>query len=111
MSEHITLKDNNDFRRIYRRGNDFVDKGLVIYVLKNKNNNLRYGITTGKKIGKAVVRNRCKRIIRAAYSQLYDELKPGFDFIFVARGRTPMLKSDDVYRIMKNLLGKAQLLK
>lgn len=110
MDKHITIKSNNDYRRIYRLGRSYVDKNIVIYVFNNKKGNLRYGITTSKKIGKAVLRNRCKRIIRAAYFSLYDEIKPGYDFIFVARGRTPQLKSTDIYKSMKNLLNKAGLL-
>ena len=54
MSEYITLKDNRDFSRLYKRGKSFVSPVLVTYVMKNKNNNLRFGITTGKKVGKAV---------------------------------------------------------
>ena len=52
---------------------------LVTYVIKNKSDNLRFGITTGKKVGKAVKRTRARRVIRAAYYQLYNDLKPGYD--------------------------------
>ena len=64
MGEYITLKDNRDFSRLYRRGKSFVGPVLVTYVLKNKSDNLRFGITTGKKIGKAVRRTRSRRVIR-----------------------------------------------
>ena len=45
MSEYITLKDNRDFSGLYRRGKSFVGPVLVTYVLKNKSDNLRFGIT------------------------------------------------------------------
>ena len=70
MSEYVTLKDNRDFSRLYKRGKSFVSPVLVTYVMKNKNNNLRFGITTGKKVGKAVKRSRARRVIRAAYYEL-----------------------------------------
>ena len=89
MSEYVTLKDNRDFSRLYKRGKSFVSPVLVTYVMKNKNNNLRFGITTGKKVGKAVKRSRARRVIRAAYYELYPDLKQGYDFVFVARGKTP----------------------
>ena len=76
MSDFITLKDNRDFSRLYRRGKSFVSPVLVTYVIKNKSDNLRFGITTGKKVGKAVKRTRARRVIRAAYYQLYNDLKP-----------------------------------
>ena len=110
MSEYITLKDNRDFSRLYRRGKSFVSPVLVTYVLKNKSDNLRFGITTGKKVGKAVMRTRSRRVIRAAYYGLYPQIKPGYDFVFVARGKTPFVKSQTVYNTMKKHLMSAGVL-
>ena len=111
MSEYITLKDNRDFSRLYKRGKSAVSPVLVTYVMKNKYGNLRYGITTGKKIGKAVMRTRCRRVIRAAYYQLYKDIKPGYDFVFVARTRTSQVKSQKVYEAMKKHLSQMDVLK
>lgn len=110
MKAPLTLKENWDFSRLYRRGKSYVAPSLVIYALKNKTNNLRYGITTGKKIGNAVKRSRSRRIIRAAFSQIYPSLKTGYDFIFVARTKTPYLKSTDIQKDMEKLFLKAGLL-
>ncbi len=111
MSEYITLKENRDFSRLYRRGKSFVSPVLVTYVMKNKSENLRFGITTGKKTGNAVKRSRARRVIRAAYYQLYSEIKPGYDFVFVARGKTPYVKSGAIYKAMKKHLNSAGVLK
>ncbi len=111
MSEYITIKENRDFSRLYRRGKSYVSPVLVTYVLKNKHNNLRFGITTGKKIGKAVKRTRARRVIRAAYYELYPELKQGYDIIFVARGKTPYVKSNVVCKAMRKHLTAADVLK
>ena len=110
MSDTITLKENREFRRAYSRGRSYVSPDLVTYIVKNNTNNLRIGITTGKKIGKAVERNRSRRIIRAAYSQLKDSLRPGYDIVFVARGKTPYRKSTDILRSMTKHLKDAKLL-
>lgn len=109
MSEIITLKENRDFSRLYRRGKSYVSPVLVTYVLKNKNNNLKFGITTGKKIGNAVKRSRSRRIIRAAFRCVSPELKKGYDFIFVARSKTPFVKSTDIEIAMREHLKKAGL--
>ena len=100
----LTLKFNRDFRRIYSKGKTQISPELVTYVMKNKYNNLRIGITTSKKIGTAVQRNRCRRIIRAAFQNLQDQTSPGYDIIFVARTKTGFLKSYDVERCMKKHL-------
>ena len=61
---------------------------------------LRVGFTASKKIGNAVIRNRAKRRLRAAESQLLPLLgRPGHDYVLVARGTTvarpfPALLSD-----------------
>ena len=61
---------------------------------------LRVGFTASKKIGNAVARNRAKRRLRAAASQLLPLLgRSGHDYVLVARGSTvarpfPALLSD-----------------
>ena len=69
------------------------------------------GIAISKKIGKAVQRNRARRVIMAAYREIYPQINEGYDFIFVARGKTPFLKSTDVLRCMEKQLKKAGVLK
>jgi hypothetical protein len=46
---------------------------LVTYVVKNRGQGVRLGITAAKKLGSAVERNRCRRIIRAAFSSIYPD--------------------------------------
>ena len=101
-----TIKSNRDFQRVYRKGKSFVSPALVTYALKTKNNNLRIGITTSKKVGKAVSRNRSRRVIRAAFSHLNADMNAPYDLIFVARTRTVHCKSYQVEKYMKEHLSK-----
>ena len=102
MQKTTVLHLNKDFRRLYYRGKSCVDPLLVTYAMKNRTpGENRMGITVTKKIGKAVCRNRCKRVIRAAYQLLEPQLPSGWDFIFVARGRTAQVKSTDLVPVMK----------
>ncbi|MBP9988047.1 MAG: ribonuclease P protein component [Ruminococcus sp.] len=107
------IKQNSDFRRAYGRGKSFSDPALVTYVLKNNNRAgiCRVGITTSKKIGCAVERNRCRRIIRAALREVEPQLKEGYDLVFVARSKTKQLKSTEIYNIMYHHLSKAGVVK
>lgn len=100
MAEYQTLKLNSDFRRTYGRGKSAAGPALVTYALRTKNGCVRVGITTGKKLGNAVERNRCRRIIRAAYRQIKDECSGSWDIVFVARHKTVALKSTDVEKAM-----------
>lgn len=108
----IIIKQNSDFRRAYGKGKSFSDPALVTYVLKNNRAGIcRMGITTSKKIGNAVERNRSRRIIRAAFRTLSLEVSDGYDLIFVARSKTKHLKSTDIERIMRYQLRKAGVIK
>lgn len=81
---------------MYARGKSMVTPSVVIYYSKNRTGELRLGITTSKKIGNAVKRNRARRIIREAFRNVSPYLRRGYDYILVARGKTPFLKSTDV---------------
>ena len=111
MDVIVPLTDNRDFRRLYTRGKSMVSPALVTYVRKNRGEGVRVGITTSKKVGNAVKRSRCRRVIRAAFRSLYPRVAPGYDFVFVARGRTPFLKSTQICRVMEAHLREAGALR
>ena len=92
MSTWVTLCENKDFRTLYYRGKSQVHTGLVTYVRPNRLGYPRVGITTGKKIGCAVERSRARRVIREGFRPLYPQVG-SYDIVFVARGRTPQMKS------------------
>ncbi|MBE6763678.1 MAG: ribonuclease P protein component [Ruminococcaceae bacterium] len=95
------LNQNKDFRTLYYRGRSQVSPFLVMYVRKNKLGICRVGITTGKKIGKAVQRNRCRRLIREAYRLLRPAIKGHWDIVFVARVRTATASMHQVKKAME----------
>lgn len=82
-----TLKENRDFRRLYYRGRSAVSDCLVVYALRNKKGPGRLGITTGTKLGHAVVRNRLRRVIREIYRHHAEEIRSDMDVVVVVRAR------------------------
>lgn len=106
-----TITSNRDYQRVYHRGKSMVSPSLVTYAIKTKNNNLRIGITTSKKVGKAVKRNRSRRVIRAAFYNIHPDLSASYDIIFVARTRTTFCKSYEVERYMREHLKKLGVIK
>lgn len=101
MKKTATIKRNGDFIRMYRRAKSQTGSVLVTYCAKNRLEHNRIGITVSKKIGGAVERNRAKRLIRAAYTELELQLPQGYDFLFVARTRTTRCKMQQVRETMQ----------
>ena len=113
MAEKITtLKTNGDFRRLYARGKSYVHPVLVTYLLRNRAGINRIGITTSRKIGNAVTRNRARRVIKEAYRQLAPDLIPGrgWDIVFVARTKTSEVKSTQIKGVMRRHFKEAFLM-
>ena len=96
-----TLKLNGDFRRAYGRGKSLAAPALVTYALRNRAGKCRYGITASKKVGNAVERNRCRRVIREALRTLDKPLRGNWDLVFVARGKTKHMTSTQIQEMMR----------
>jgi len=106
MKKIVTLKKNYEFQRLYKKGKFYVGKYLVLYVKENKLNINRIGITTSRKFGNSVKRNRVRRLIRESYRYYEKYLKVGYDFVFVARSTEDLPAYTDIKKEMKYLLKK-----
>ncbi len=111
MKKSKRINENRDFKRIYVRGRSLVSPCLVTYVMKNRLGETRVGITTSKKTGNAVHRNRARRVICAAFDVLKEKTEKGFDIVFVARAKTSFVKMQIVLKDMEYHLIKLGAIK
>ena len=81
-----SLKLNHIFRRLYSTKGT-TNAYFVLYARRNRSDKNRVGITVGKKLGHAVVRNRVRRRIREIYRLNEARFTPGWDIVVVARTR------------------------
>lgn len=86
MKYSSALKLNHIFRRLYATSG-YANGMLVLYARPNRLGVNRVGITTGKKLGHAVVRNRARRRLREVYRLNEHRFQPGYDIVVVARAR------------------------
>ena len=86
MKFSCALKLNHIFRRLYATSGQ-ANGYLVLYARPNRLGVNRVGITTGKKLGHAVVRNRVRRRLREVYRLNEDKFTSGWDIVVVARSR------------------------
>ena len=105
-----SIRDDRVFRYLYKKGENIAAPTVVIYYRKNRQSVNQLGLTTAKKIGNAVKRNRARRIMREAYRLLEPELRCGYDIILVARTKTPFVLMDEVKSDLARIMRKAGII-
>lgn len=111
MDSAVTVKENYEFRRIYRKGKSAVSPQLVIYCQRNHRGHSRLGVSVSTKLGCAVVRNRVRRRIREIYRLNKAKMLPGYDLIVVARVRAVETDYQKLDRTYLRLLEQLDLLR
>ena len=83
MRKIKTLKKNYEFKNVLTKGKFYIGKQISIYVLKNNKKTNVIGIAVSIKQCGAVQRNRIKRLIRENYRLIKNNLKEGYDIVFL----------------------------
>ncbi|NLM75797.1 MAG: ribonuclease P protein component [Clostridiaceae bacterium] len=110
MSKYLVLTKNKEFNRVYTKGKYSASRNLVVYALPNNLNAVRIGITTSKKIGNAVTRNRMRRLIRENLRIIDVQIKVGMDIVIVARKAEDTASFHTVKKELRYLLKKLNLI-
>lgn len=106
----ISINENSDFKRTYYRGKSIVKKRIVLYYRKNKFLFNRLGLTVSPKVGKAVVRNHVKRILKENY-RLFPVENKGYDIVIVARRSAAFSGFYEIRNDMESALYESGLMK
>ena len=109
MKFSCALKWNHIFRKLYATSG-YANSFLVLYARKNRTGTNRVGITVGKKLGGAVVRNRVRRRLREVYRLNEARFAPGWDIVVVARSRSISADFDKLTHAYLSLAEKAGVL-
>lgn len=111
LSRGQRLTGKRDFAAVYTGGKAYVHKLLVLKVRKKDGGQAaRFGFSTSAKLGKAVVRNRMKRLLRESVHSLAGSVKEsGFDAILIARPAARTANFAEIKEAVEELLQKARL--
>lgn len=88
------------FLKTQRSGKRHSYGPFVIYAAKNQLGFNRIGLTTSRKVGNAVVRNRWRRLCREAFRRNKHALDQGFDLVIIVRSKQAPMLYDDVERLL-----------
>ena len=85
MKRTYRLRRPDQFQRVRREGRSWGGSLLTLNAAANRRRVSRCGFVAGKRVGKAVERNRARRRVREAVRLVYDQIAPGWDLVFVIR--------------------------
>ena len=103
------LRSVSDFHQIQSHSRSRSHPLLLMRHRRNGLDRTRYGISTGRKVGSAVVRNGVRRRLRTILRALDPDTQPGFDILLVARPAAAGVKQTDLEAALRQLLRGAAL--
>jgi ribonuclease P protein component len=104
---YLTKRDQ--YALVYNKGSSWISNVVVMKTLPNNLNLSRCGFSVSKRVGKAVTRNRVKRLLREILR--LTPLEPGWDIIFIARLRAASVNYAELEKSVVGLLSRARLLR
>ena len=104
---YLTKRDQ--YELVYKKGSSWMSNLIVMKALSNQLSLSRYGLLVSKRVGKAVTRNRVKRLLREVLR--LKPLEPGWDIVFIARSAAASASYAELERAVVGLLSRARLLR
>ena len=109
MAKRLALTRRAQYLAVYKSGKAVADNMLVIKALANNLDVSRIGFSVTKEMGKAIVRNRIKRLLKENMRLL--DIEQGWDIVIIARHNIVMADYGTLTTRIVKLLGRAGILR
>lgn len=103
------LRRSADLEQIRQQGDSWRHPLAILLVQKNTVENSRFAFLASRRVGKAVHRNRAKRLLREVVRCHLPEIEPGWDCLLIARIATTRATFAQVEMAVLQLLDRAHL--
>jgi ribonuclease P protein component len=95
----LRVRSRDDYSAVFEPRVRVARGPLVLYGVPNDSKVSRFGLSTPRKIGIAVRRNRIRRLLRESFRSLQHTLPAGYDLVVVVRPHEP-LKLGEYQRLL-----------
>jgi ribonuclease P protein component len=105
----VYLRGSKDFQKVYRTGKRYEGVLMTAFVLPNNLPHNRFGVTASRKaLGKAVQRNRAKRLLKETFRlrSTLGSLLQKYDWVINAKRRLPTFKVSAAFEEFENLVSR-----
>jgi ribonuclease P protein component len=102
------IRSRADFARLGAEGRTRADRLVVVHFARNDLGHDRFGISTGRRLGGAVVRNRVRRRVREVLRALPNSSGLGWDILVVARPASVGVPFDELRSALERLLASVR---
>lgn len=109
MKKINIIKKTSEFTRIINNGRYDVSKELTLYYEKTNLDNYYFGLSVGKKLGNAVLRNKIRRQLKNIIDQ--NQYEKGYNCIIMIKKAFIDLDFESKSTIVKDSLSKIGMVK
>ena len=112
MKKTEMLKKNYEFKKVLSRGKYYSGKYIEAVILSNNKGKNTLGIAINTKIGKAVVRNKLKRLFRESYYFFEESIIDGQEIVFLWKKKQSVENANfnNIKADMQYILDKAKII-
>ena len=109
LPKRLRLRNRTTFKQVYEQGRFLSNQLIAVHFFPHPEQAHRVGFTAGKRLGNAVVRNRCKRRLKECYRLFREEAPGGIDMIVVARKSLVGAEWEIVVAAFRDLLRRTRM--